>query len=88
MTKEHCPHCGRGSNFKLPVITIDWDEINRQQFECSRAHLSAKLERIMSGAQDGASHWSQNWFTKAEMTLIDAMLKTAHTAENPARGHG
>lgn len=73
--REHCPHCGRGSNFHLPQITIDWDQINRAQFENSRAALTGKLQRIME-SREGA-YWSSNWFTAPEMYVIDALLKAA-----------
>jgi hypothetical protein len=73
--KPHCPHCGRGSNFAFPKIEIDWDQINREQFEVSRQAMLAKLDRFLENRE--AAYWTDNHFNRHDMLLIQSLLRAA-----------
>lgn len=76
--REHCSQCGRGSNFKLPKIVIDWDKINRQQFEAGRDSLLQKIDDIEKGIERSpGGYFSSNWFSASDMGLIIALLRAA-----------
>lgn len=76
--QPHCPHCGRGSNFKLPKITIDWEQINRQQFEAARASLRERIDHFLDCEK--ADRASGNWWSRADALLIQALLNAAESA--------
>ncbi len=63
--------------FAFPKITIDWDQINAQQFENSRTALLTKLERFMSPESKDTAYWTDNHFNRSEMYVLHELLKAA-----------
>jgi hypothetical protein len=77
--RPHCPHCGRGSNFHLPKIAIDWEQINREQFEGHKASLRERVSSFLS--HEEAYTTTMNWMSRGDMLLIEAMLNAAKVDE-------
>jgi hypothetical protein len=76
----------QAKGFAFPAIVIDWDAINAQQFNNSRAALMAKLDHFMDGNKFGSV--TSNVFTRDEMYVLHELLKSATPIGDGETGSG